>query len=665
MKLTNQQLSVVEAPLHGFTFLEGPAGTGKTTTGVRRMEYLVEEGASPGSILLLFPQQTLANPYQRALSRPPYPPGTTLAPTTMGGITRRVIDLFWPLLLSMDLFPSSPTQPTFLTMESAQYMMSHLVRPLIEEQGFFESVSISPSRIYSQILDNLNKAAVVGFPSTQIGERLVSAWVGEPGRTRVYQDAQYCVDLFREFCIKHGLLDFSLQVEIFTGHLWKEGQVQSYLKNQYQHLIAENLEEDAPVFHDLLLDWLPSFRSALLIVDQEAGFRQFLGADPSSALRFKELADRSFSFEDSLVTPPGLEALEANLSAVILSDEPPDDRLPHDLDPVFEIGYQQYYPDMLAWTADTISDLLEEGCAPSQIAVLAPYLSDSVRFSLQRALRARGVQSRSHRPSRALREEPPLRCLLTLAALGVPEYQVQPSQHDVTHAFLQAFQSIDLIRAQVLSESVYSLLPEGFKLLDFEEVTPENQERITQYLGSRYQILKNWLGERNSREIIPLDHFLRKLFGEVISQPGFGFHNQPSAGEITSNLLESIQKFRSATAPIFNGSEVRLGREYLTMVRAGVIASQYIRNWRRIDPDAVILAPAYTFLMKNKPVDYQFWLDGGSRGWYERIYQPLTHPQVLSRHWQTGSPWTDVEEIKLQKSTLHSITSGLLRRCRL
>ena len=42
--------------------------------------------------------------------------------------------------------------------------------------------------------------------------------------------------------------------------------------------------------------------------------------------------------------------------------------------------------------------------------------------------------------------------------------------------------------------------------------------------------------------------------------------------------------------------------------------------------------------MMNRPVTVQFWLDVGSSGWYERLDQPLTHPQVLSREmarWQT------------------------------
>jgi hypothetical protein len=68
--------------------------------------------------------------------------------------------------------------------------------------------------------------------------------------------------------------------------------------------------------------------------------------------------------------------------------------------------------------------------------------------------------------------------------------------------------------------------------------------------------------------------------------------------------------------------------------------------------------------MANQTVDIQFWLDLGSQGWWERLYQPLTHPYVLTRHWQTGRLWTDADEVAANRVTLSRLTSGLIRRCR-
>jgi len=99
-------------------------------------------------------------------------------------------------------------------------------------------------------------------------------------------------------------------------------------------------------------------------------------------------------------------------------------------------------------------------------------------------------------------------------------------------------------------------------------------------------------------------------------------------------------------------------------VQDGVIAAQYIRSWQDFRREAVLIAPAYTYLLSNRPVDVQFWLDIGSRGWFERLYQPLTHPYVLSRSWPQDKLWTDKEEVDTSLEALQRLTMGLLRRCR-
>ena len=95
-----------------------------------------------------------------------------MTPATVGGLARRMVDLFWPLAADKAGFAHPDRPPVFLTLETAQYYMAHIVRPL-SDQGYFESVTIDRNRLYSQIIDNLNKSAAVGFPFTEIGSRLI------------------------------------------------------------------------------------------------------------------------------------------------------------------------------------------------------------------------------------------------------------------------------------------------------------------------------------------------------------------------------------------------------------------------------------------------------------------------------------------------------------
>ena len=670
--LTKAQEAAGAAPYNRAIFLEGPAGTGKTTAGVQRLLNLVQSGVAASSILVMTPVRPLAKPYSEALRRTRLRPGSIPALVTAGGLARRNVELFWPLVSRQAGFARPDSPPVFLTLETAQYHMARIARPLLEN-GYFESVTIDRNRIYSQIIDNLNKAAVVGFPYTEIGRRLHEAWLGDESQLRVYNDAQECATRFREYCLRHNLLDFSLQVEVFRQHLWPLPECRDYLTRSYRHLIVDNLEEDTPFAHDLLRDWLPQVDSALLIYDQEAGYREFLGADPDSGAALKVLCAEHLTLNQSFVASPELNALGARLANALrqpVAAQPPvaPEAVRQTL--LFRED-MRFYPEMLDWVAGQIADLVDGGVTPGEIVVLAPFLSDSLRFSLTQRLAQAGIAARSHRPSRALRDEPAARSLLTLTALANPDWQRTPEQFDVSYALMQAIDGLDPVRAQLLTKIVYRSKANAPGLSSFEQINPDMHERISYVLGGRYDTLRVWLADlQRRRSPATLDHFLSRLFGEVLSQAGFGFHDNFDASQAAANLVESVQKFRQAVAEVDEqqqddeGGSVDPGREYLDMVEDGVIAAQYVRGWQEVDRNAVLLAPAHTFLMMNRPVDYQFWLDIGSRGWYERLYQPLTHPYVLSRHWQPGRQWDHDDEDAANQERLYRLAVGLLRRCR-
>ncbi len=111
-------------------------------------------------------------------------------------------------------------------------------------------------------------------------------------------------------------------------------------------------------------------------------------------------------------------------------------------------------------------------------------------------------------------------------------------------------------------------------------------------------------------------------------------------------------------------SDPSIGRDYIRMVAEGIVAATYVPSPYAETPNAVLLAPAYTFLLSNESVAYQFWLNAGSPAWWERLYQPLTHPYVLSRHWPIDKKWTDEDEQLARRETLLRLLRGLVRRCR-
>ena len=126
-------------PARGTTFVEGPAGAGKTTTAVARLVRMISEGLPAGSVLILTPQRTLASPYTDALRRPATPAGGEAAVLTLGGLAQRMVELFWPMVAG----PAGFAQPDRPPISSPWRRRSTIWRgwcgPLLEK-GYFDSV---------------------------------------------------------------------------------------------------------------------------------------------------------------------------------------------------------------------------------------------------------------------------------------------------------------------------------------------------------------------------------------------------------------------------------------------------------------------------------------------------------------------------------------------
>ncbi|TVR22834.1 MAG: hypothetical protein EA396_05455 [Anaerolineaceae bacterium] len=654
------------------TFVRGMAGTGKTTAAVERLREWLRSGIPASSITVLLPQQTLALPYQNALTDADLPPNGGVLMTTFGSIAKRAVELFWPLVPDDYGFGQPHEKPVFLTLETAQYFMARVAGPEIDKNGYFDTITIERNRLYSQIIDNLNKAAVIdGIHYTQIAGRLKSAWIGNDDQKRMYDDVQTCANLFRDYCLRYNLLDFSLQVEVFKV-LWRSDVVRAWVFDSARYIIADNTEEDTPLAHDVLAQMVTHAESALLIYDEDAGYRQFLGADDLHALEIlRPTCATEITLTESHVNSAEVADLGAALAASLDHPAPPSTGAGADA-----LHYEafRYHPQMIdGAVAEVVRLVHDEGVHPAEIVILSAYVSDALRFSVMNRLEDAGVPVRSHRPSRPLRQEPATRTLLTLARLAHPRWHMPPTAFDVAYALRQGIHGLDLVRAQLLARAAYSVRDGLPRLAPFEKLNPTLQERCTFVMGERYERLRGWLASSggDDDEAAPLDHFFSRLFGELLSQPGFGFQDgsaipNKDAATVTANLIDSARKFRQMVDE--SGATITgktAAQEYVEMVEAGVIADQYPGAWHgEDDSGAVLIAPAYTYLLSNHAVDFQFWLNIGGAGWAERIYQPLTNPFVLSRRWPEGMVWTDAHEEDAARVALSRLTLGLLRRCR-
>lgn len=668
MTLTNVQLDLIENLSQQKIFLRGLFGTGKTTAAIHLLNSWMDEKELNKAIIVLAPQRIQHLPYINSLYQNPKYHGLPVSFLTMHGLARRMLTLYWPLIKDFAGFKNPYQPPHYLTMESAQYFMAHLVSPLID-QGYFSSLTMDRNRIYSQLLDNLNKSAIAGFSFQTIGERLSNSWIGDSSQLNVYDNVQESINQFRSFCLENSLLDYSLQIELFQKFIWPSQLFKNKLFSMFDRMIYENCEEDPPFVHELVAEWLPQMDSAILIFDENAGYRHFLGASPTTAESLTKICNQEITFTDSFVNLPATRYLiqkfchptsspkeiivekQITLRAINEILITPEDEL-------------RYYPQMLEWTINQIKLLITSGTPSGEIAILSPYLSDMLRFEIESRLEDLNISYQSYRPSRALRDEPAIQSLLTLIKLKYPEWQFVITKISLSNALSAMIQDLDPIRARLIANQQES--PDDHRinqLLPFADFPESIRARVTYRLGARYEQLREWLTAADGSE--PLDMFISRIFGELLTQPGFTFEKDVRMGKLTANLIESIHKFRLAMEGSnleINGS---LSREYIKMVSEGVIAAQYIHDWDQDQiTSAVYISPAYSFLLQNRAVDYQFWLDINSNGWYARLLQPLTHPYVLSQDWQVDEKWDAEDEMRISQENIERVISGLLSRCK-
>jgi len=638
-------------------FLHGPASSGKTSAALLRLENILttQPENSSKTVLVLLPQKSLAKPYQNLLKEIHKSHGESVSIQTMSSLVRRMINLFWPIIASHQLFKHPYEAPRFLTLETSQFYMAQIVETMID-QGRFDNVTLPPFRLFSQIIDNLNKSALIGFSHTEIGQRLSSAFIGDSTRQNVFSDVQDAVNQFRALCFDKNLVDYSLQVELFCQVLWPNQTFQKYISNQYAHLIYDNSEEDPPYVHDVISQWLPSFESALIIYDNLAGYRSFLGADPRSAYAIKNHCQESLFTNENLVSSEPLQELKRCFQD-LKSCQPSPELINQTV--VFPTKRLRFFPELLDELTQQIENLrASPDGKEKKIAILAPYVSDSLRFSLKHKLESLGLQVSVQKPSSPLTQDPVIKTLIILSKFAHPTWEMKVSFLDAAIALTNSIDGFDLNRAHLL---LGKFNPEILYLEALPE--PVKSDRIASELLERYRRLRDWLLSTDPAE--PLGSFLSRLFGEVLSQPGFRFENVVQAGISTAMLMESYQKFTLSLDETTQSDQKLAGQAFIGSVDSGLIAASYLSEWQSQPGDDILIAPVMSYLMRNEPVDYQFWLNIGSKGWYERLEQPLTHPVVLSRHWQEGKQWTADDEVSYNQANLQRILSGLLLRCKI
>jgi len=657
-QLTNHQREIIEKPVDSSIFIEGPAQSGKTTACIARLARILEN--YPGhQILIISPQQSLAQPYRDILRQNRFRLGGMPKISTMSGIARDLVQIFWPVIKPVFNFKGVSSQPVFLSLETAQFSLSRIIKPLLEK-GYFQSVKIDPQRLLSQIIDNLNKTAIHGLALNEIASRLNSGATDPSMLENSFKQVEECAFLFRSFCFENNLIDFSLLMEISHRYLFSERLPQEYVQARYKVLIADNIEEDTPIAHEFYRQCLKSFPSSTFVFDSGGGYRTFLGADAENAYGLHKKCEHKVIFKQPIRTNTQINAFRSGLLACINQES--DKLTPKGFSENIKLTVYQFLPEMVDGIVNQIEDLIQRGILQNQIAVLTPYLSDVLKFSFTKKLKEKGIQAQTHRPSREYLSSSAIQAILTLAKIAHPEWEMPVSHYEFRDCLMRFIEDMDIIRAEQASKALLANQEQGQTIRPFDEIKNDTlRECITLKFGNDLQKLSQWIKEYSLKHKPPLDIFIQKIFGEILSQPQFTLHNDLDAATEIARIIQSIRMFRSFSSEVYNFDELSLGKTYVESINQGLLPSSF--SGTQLNNEGILISPAHTFLMQNRSVKYQFWLDIGSLGWWERLYQPLTNPYVYQKNWTNKEKWNETKEYNINQLMMAKLINGLLLRC--
>ena len=655
MELAPIQIAVAEAT--GSSLLLGPAGCGKSTALHQRLVQLLAAGEPAYTVLGIVAEPEHSQGFLDWLQHSGLGPYADLNITTFNILAREMVSLFWPLIARPAGFARPYQQPTFLTYDLAQLLMWQVVTPLIDD-GAFASLRLRPQQIVSQLLDTLNRAALNGLSIEEATARQIVGWAEDEQQRIHIQEAATAAGRFRRRCLSGGMLDLSLVVDVFNHQLLGHPEFRRYFSERYRHLLVDNVEEQTPVGQEFVASLMTAAETTAIAYDAGGGYKRFLAADPAGANRFYDLCANLFEFELSYTSSAPLLGLSNRVENYLMGTHQPESGAES---AVLERVVTRYRREMVEALAGRLARLVEEGLPANEIAIIAPYLDGALRYSLAQALQAAGLPYYLLRRRSSPREEPRVRAWLTWLALGHPGWGIRPAPYDVAEALHLSIEGLDPVRARLLADHLY--LADGPQLLASDALPAEIAGRIGPERLQRVDILQSWLAEEgNGRH--PLDGFLHRLFNDLLAGPVFRSEPDLAAAAICDWLVRAAGRLLAAARPMGLTTEADVGATFINGIYNGLVTANPPEFGDPPDLNGVLISTIYGYLLSERPVDVQVWLETAATGWWDIPRQPLSNAFVLARSWPEGRPWTMEEDFKIRNQLLSRIVRGLTSRCR-
>ena len=576
--------------------------------------------------------------------------------TPVGFITDEVM-LFFPLIFEeLNLKAQFPLR---LRPETEQELATQLWRDEPDWQDLCEANG--EYRLVRQTLDLLQLAGASGVATEDISIILregLSAIESDGSDRRLGE----LLLLWRGWCLDRGLLTYGLIYELYWRYLLPNPKYQQHLKNRYQAIFADDVDDYPAIARDLFEVMLNLGATGFFTYNPDGKIRLGLNADPDYlsglAVRCKQ---------EQLTTTTNNLAVEFADTAVDL---------------VTEEAYLVTAPDtirslqtisraaLLEQTAEIITKAVESSeVDPNEIAIIAPGLDEIARYSLIKLLEAKNIPVTPLNEQRPIVSSPLVRSLLTLLGLVYSDLGRLVDRDSIAE-MLTVFSygdrqpDIDPVRAGLIADYCYHANSQRPYLSSVESFP--RWDRLGHKATNAYQKIVRWIEankvkQRQQSFLTPtillseaIEYFLNKTYltSEKLTVLRELMETAQHFWEVDRRLRQNEPSFQTQTATI---------AQFIQLLRRGTITANP-RPIRSFNPKkgAVTLATVFQYRSLRSSHSWQFWLDASSPLWSQGGAATLFAAPLFLKNWK--GVWMPEDEYQMDKERLERILRDVMAR---
>lgn len=651
---------------HAPQALLGYLGSGKSRTLRASYEALLRRGHRAERVLVWVANFSQANVWKDTVRGFDFAHGATQVLTFRSWVRRELL-MNWPLIESSGLLTGAPktSEPFLVGLAASQQLLRDLVEPMIAEYPALDRCYTVPAQRLIQVLDTYARLVEHGLNPSEAALRLDRAHALGPDSEELHRFVGDAIARYRAFCFEHRVLDYNVQLELFTRALWSNRAYRERLADDIDVLLVDNIEETMPVAQTVIEALLDSCAGVMIARDQNGGLREYLGGDPIGADRLLMRCAVTETNPPSLCAPEmaGFGRALAEVALAGPEDPPPT--------PVLAPSVRLHAPhtlrvQMFEAIGKRLHALLKEGIRPNDIVVVAPVVDPLLSWHLRQVLAKVGQPLRVLSGSNRVIDHRPVRILVTLARLARPSWNAPPSEPDVAEA-LEALLDLHALEGPHLQKLVYVA---GELVGADVPVWPKH----LQGRQEAYAAIFEWVDQMR-RTTHPLDRLFEDGFAHLYAPrrlrslaPDAEVAGHPVATPYAwgadealeilqiEQLIQSARAYRKLAAAICLPAE-EVPRRFLRSIYAGELAERPLIPKGSM-PEAVTLFTASKYAEEGPPAAVQLWIDAAAPQWHKSDLRELMNPRVLSRHWASG-PYTDEHDQRHQAEklarTLHTM----------